>query len=223
VSADVRTWRRWTEDRVATAYTAATILVFAMVCIGPSLVGLRSLISVNALTNYFPWRADGSAALGHEMCTGDTIDTVMPSIAYVRHSWLHGSLGAWQGLIGGGSPLGALPNLGLLDPLSAPYFVFPLWMAPAYVKLLELVIAGGGTYLFLRRLNLSRPASMLAGLVFGTSGFMVMWSNWPQTRVAALIPPLFWAVERLVQRLRPGDAALVAIVVASIVLAVSPP
>jgi len=152
------------------------------------------------------------------MCTGDTIDTVMPSIAYVRHSWLHGSLGAWQGLIGGGSPLGALPNLGLLDPLSVPYFVFPLWMAPAYVKLLELVIAGGGTYLFLRRLNLSRPASMLAGLVFGTSGFMVMWSNWPQTRVAALIPPLFWAVERLVQRLRPGDAALVAIVVASIVL-----
>src|SRR5207302_11265999 len=59
---------------------------------------------------------------------------------------------------------------------------------------------------------------MLAGLVFGTSGFMVMWSNWPQTRVAALIPPLFWAVERLAQRLRLIDVALVAAVVASLLL-----
>lgn len=213
----MRTWRRWTEDRVATIYTSATVVVFAAVCLGPSLIGLRSLLSINALTNYFPWRAGGSDSLGRESCTGDTIDTVMPSVAYVRHEWLHGGLGAWQGLIGGGSPLGALPNLGLLDPLSLPYFVLPLWMAPAYVKLLELVVAGGGTYLFLRRLNVSRPASMLSGLVFGTSGFMVMWSNWPQTRVAALIPPLFWATERLAQRLRPADAALLAVIVASLI------
>jgi len=42
-----------------------------------------------------------------------------------------------------------------------------------------------------------------------------MWTNWPQTRVAALIPALFWTVERLIQRRRPGDVALVAVVIGS--------
>jgi hypothetical protein len=208
----------WSEDRAATVYSGAVVLGFVAAVLGPSLIGLRTLISVNTLSAYFPWRASGLETLGHERCTGDTIDTVMPSIAFVREQWLHGHLGAWQGLVGGGSPLGALPSTGLLDPLSLPYLVLPLWLAPAFVKLLELAVGGGGTYLFLRRLGVPRPAGMLAGLVFGTSGFMVMWSNWPQTRVAALIPPLFWAVERLAQRLRLIDVALVAAVVASLLL-----
>jgi hypothetical protein len=214
----VSRWTRWSEDRAATAYTAVVSVGFVAAVLGPSLIGLRALISVNAFTSYLPWRADALETAGHQRCTGDTIDTIMPSTAFLRHEWLHGHLGAWQGFIGGGSPLGALPNMALLDPLSLPYFILPLWMAPAFVKLLELVVGGGGTYLFLRRLGVSRPAGMLAALIFGTSGFMVMWSNWPQTRVAALIPPLFWAVERLVQRLRLVDVALVALVVASLIL-----
>jgi len=40
-----------------------------------------------------------------------------------------------------------------------------------------------------------------------------MWTNWPQTEVAACIPALFWATERLVQRARATDAVLIAIVV----------
>ncbi|MDT4939076.1 MAG: hypothetical protein QOG80_2747, partial [Pseudonocardiales bacterium] len=211
-------WTRWTQERAATAYTGTVLAGFAAVVLGPSLLGFRTLISVNTLTGYFPWRADGVQVVGHERCTGDTIDTVMPSIAYIRGEWLHGHLGAWQSLIGGGSAVGALPSDGLLDPLSLPYFVLPLWLAPAFVKLLEILVGGGGTYLFLRRLGVSRPAGMIAGAVFATSGFMVMWTNWPQTRVAALIPALFWAIERLVQRLRFSDAALIALVVASIVL-----
>lgn len=211
-------WRRWTEERVATVYTAAVLFGTGVVLLGPALVGARTLISVNALSAYFPWRADGLATNGHIRCTGDTIDTVMPSIHYVREQWFSGHLGAWQSLLAGGGPVGVLPNLGLLDPLSLPYFVLPLWLAPAFVKLLELLVGGGATYLFLRRFDVSRPASMIAGLVFGTSGFMVVWSNWPQTRVAALIPALFWAIERLLQRLRLSDAALLAVVVASLVL-----
>ena len=50
----------------------------------------------------------------------------------------------------------------------------------------------GGMVLFLRRLKLSRPAAWLGWLVFASSAFMVVWTNWPQTRTAALIPALFW-------------------------------
>jgi hypothetical protein len=203
-------WRDW--------YLVAVLTGFVGVCLGPSLIGLRTLLSVNSLTNYYPWIAVGGVqAAGHEACTGDTVDAVMPGIAHIRTELFAGHLASWQSLVAGGGPLAALPNLGLLDPLSLPYLFLPLWLAPAFVVLLSFVVAVGGTFLFLRRLELSRPASMLAGLVFATSGFMVMWTNWPQVRVAALIPALFWAVERLLQRTRAFDAVLIAVVVASMV------
>jgi hypothetical protein len=191
---------------------------FVAVCLGPALVGARTLLSVNALTQQYPWIAtNGIMSAGHELCTGDTFDSVLPGIAHARAQLFAGHLASWQNVVSGGGPLVSVPDLGLLDPLSLPYYVLPLWLAPAFVVLLSFIVAVGGTFLFLRRLNLSRPASMLAGLVFATSGFMVMWTNWPQTRVAALIPALFWATERLIQRMKLADVVLVAVVVASMI------
>lgn len=201
-------WRDW--------YLVALAIGFIGVCLGPSLIGLRTLLSVNALTNYYPWIAtSGLQTTGHEGCSGDTIDSVMPGIAHVRTDVFAGHLASWQSVVAGGGPLASIPNLGLLDPLSLPYWVLPLWLAPAFVILFSFLVAVGGTFLFLRLLQLSRPASLLAGLIFSTSGFMVMWTNWPQVRVGALIPLLFWAVERLIQRARAIDIVPVALVVAS--------
>lgn len=207
---------RWSQvRRLRDWYIPGLIAAFVLFCLGPSLVGARSLLSVNLLTRFYPWAASGADDLGHQVCTTDTVDNIMPGIAYIRSQLFMGHLGSWQDTIMGGGPMGSVPNVGLFDPISLPYLVMPLWLAPAFVKLLEIVVAVGGTYLFLRRLNVGRPAATLAGFIFATSGFMVMWSNWPQTRVAALIPALFWAVERLVQRRQAGDVALVALVIGS--------
>jgi hypothetical protein len=203
----VRRFRDW--------YIPGLIVAFVFFCLGPSLIGLRALISVNLFTRFYPWIASGSDDLGHQACTGDTVDSVMPGLAYIRSQLFMGHLGNWQDVIVGGGPAGSVPNGGLLDPLSLPYFVMPLWLAPAFVKLLEIIVAVGGTHLFLRRFGVSRPAATLAGFIFATSGFMVMWTNWSQTRVAALIPALFWSVERLIQRRRATDVALIALVIGS--------
>jgi hypothetical protein len=185
-------------------------------CLGPSLLGFRTLLSVDELTYLWPWMAaKGSIGTGHEQCSGDTINSVMPGIAAVRNAVFDGHLAAWQSYVGGGSALFAVPDLGLLDPLSLPYWILPLRIAPAFVVLLSFLAAVGGTFGFLRLLRVSRAAATLAGLVFATSGFMVMWTNWPQTRVAALVPALFWATERLIQKGRIRDAMLIAAVVAS--------
>ena len=200
-------------------YALAIPIIFVVATIGPELIGLRTLLSVNLLTGYMPWQASqGWDAPGHQYCSTDTIDAVMPGIEYTRHMIFSGHLANWQGLVGGGGPLGSTPDLALLNPLALPYLVLPLWLAPAFVKLFEFVAAIGGTYLFLRRLGRTRLASSVAGVIFASSGFMVMWTNWPQTRVAALVPALFWAVERLVQRSRLSDAGLIALVVASMLL-----
>jgi hypothetical protein len=206
----LRAYRDW--------YVPGLVAAFTVFCLGPSLVGARALISVNLLTRFYPWAAFGAADQGHEACTGDTVDGIMPGIAYIRSQLFHGHLGSWQDLIVGGAPMGSVPNVGLFDPLSVPYFVMPLWLAPAFVKLLEIIVSVGGTYLFLRRLNVGRPAATLAGFIYTTSGFMVVWTNWPQTRVAALVPALFWTVERLIQRRGAGDVALVGLVIGSMLL-----
>jgi hypothetical protein len=200
-------------------YLAAVVAGFVAFCMGPALVGAKTLLSVNLLSNFYPWISlHGDNLPGHESCTGDTVDAVMPQIAAARSALYSGHILDWQSVIGGGGPLLGVPDAGLLDPLSLPYFILPLWMAPAFVALLELLVGIGGTFLFLRLHRMSRPASMLAGLIFVTSGFMVMWSNWPQTRVAALIPAVFWSVERLIQRTRLRDTVLVAVVIASMLL-----
>ena len=205
-----RSWRDW--------YVLALAAASAIFCLGPSLVGARTLISVNFLSDFLPWSAGGNSSFGHQFCQSDTVDSVMPAIAYTRNQVFSGHLGSWQSITTGGGPMSALPNQGLLDPLSLPYWVLPLRWAPAFVALLCWAAAIGGTFLFLRRQSVSRPAASLAGFIFATSGFMVMWTNWPQARTAALIPALFWATDRVVTRCRPGDVVLLGAVVASMLL-----
>jgi hypothetical protein len=111
-----------------------------------------------------------------------------------------------------------VPNAALLSPLTIPYFVLPTWLAPAYEKLLEIIVSVGGCVLFLRRLGVSRPAAVVGGLVFAGSAFMVVWLNFPQTQVAAFIPAVFWTVERSIQKARLRDAALISLPVAAMLL-----
>ena len=54
--------------------------------------------------------------------------------------------------------------------MSLPYFLLPLWLAPAYVKLLEFAVAIVGVVLFLRRLGLSTLAGLVAGVVLPAAG-----------------------------------------------------
>lgn len=205
-----RRWRDW--------YVLGLAVASGLFCLGPSLVGARTLISVNFLTDFLPWSATGNRSPGHQFCQSDTVDSVMPAIDYTRHQIYRGHLGSWQSITTGGGPMSALPNQGLLDPLSLPYWILPLRWAPAFVALLCWAAAIGGTYLFLRRLSVGRPAATLAGFIFATSGFMVMWTNWPQTRTAALIPALFWATDRVATRSKSADAVLLGAVLASMLL-----
>ncbi len=206
-------------QRWLSLYVGAGIAAVGAVVLGPSLIGRNTLLSVNRLTMSYPWLANGGSDIqGHQLCTTDTIDSGMSGIHYIKSTLFAGHLPNWQNLVAGGSPLGSQPDLGLLNPLALPYFVLPLWLAPAFVKLLVMIVAIGGTYLFLRLHRVYPAAALIAGFTFSVSGFMVMWTNWPQSEVAAFIPLLFWAVERLVQRARLTDSIPIALIVAAMLL-----
>ena len=192
---------------------------FIIATIGQALVGRATLLDVNLLTQFQPFQAlHGLSAGPTNVCRGDTVDAAMPGLEEIRSRLLRGDFPGWSSSEAGGAPLGGIPNLGQFGPLALPYYLMPLWLAPAFVKLGEFAVAIGGMVLYLRRLRLSTASGLLAGIVFASSGFMISWTNWPQTRVAAFIPLLFWALERLIQRHRVIDALPLAVVVASMLL-----
>ncbi len=98
--------------------------------------------------------------------------------------------------------------------MNLPYWIVPFWYAPGLAKLLEMAVAIGFTFLYLRRIGLGKPAGLVGGLIYAFSGFQVVWTNWPQTHVGALIPALFWAIELALERRTVRSAVPITLVAA---------
>jgi hypothetical protein len=193
--------------------------VFVLWGIGLPLLGLKVFAGTDLLGVRPPWSAaEPTGFQPHLACVTDTVDAVLPQAAEFHRRLFGGDVASWEPYGVGGSPLSSVPSSALTSPLSLPYVLLPTWLAPAFVKLLELVVTIGGMFLFLRRVGVGGAGATLAGVIYGSSGFMVVWTNWQHTRVAAFLPALFWACERLVQRRRLADAVLIAGVVACMLL-----
>lgn len=137
----------------------------------------------------------------------------------MAESGRQGTFALWDPYQAGGTEAGALPNSAMLSPLSLPWWLMSSDKAPAAVKLLEIAAVALGMQLLVRnRWRLPAFTAPLAALVFVSSGFMITWTNWPQTRVAALIPLLFWATDRLAIERRWIDIVPMALVTASLLL-----
>jgi hypothetical protein len=201
-----------------TVCVVVATLVFALAGIGSPLLGMTVFADTGSLSGYSGYRDVLAGVEVQTQYQRDLVDDQMPNEILFGTALRNGEFAAWNPYVLGGGPLGSTPNQAVASPLSLPYWVLPGWLAPAYEKLLELFVAIGGMVLFLRRLRLGRASAWIGGLVFGGSAFMVVWTGWPQTRVAALIPALFWAVESLAQRTRPREVALVALPVAGMLL-----
>ena len=136
------------------------------------------------------------------LLVGDTVDVELPRTQLFIEQVRSGDFPFWNPYQAGGGDLGALPNGALLSPLSLPYLVLPFHMAPAAVKLLELIVIAVGMSMLLRSWRLPPVTWPLASLVYASSGFMIAWTNWPQSRVAAFVPLALWAAEHLFQSRR---------------------
>lgn len=210
--------RRRRADPAAIA-VAAGILGFVAITLGPSLLGLRAFVGLDLLARFLPYaRVDPLDDPVVNIFIRDTVDNLLPAYDDFRGRMVDGDYASWLPWSGGGAPLASLPSYALLNPLSLPYYVLPTWIAPAFVQLLQIGLSIGATFLFLRRLAAGRAAALLGGLVFVTSGYMVAWVNWPQTRVGAFIPVLFWALERFAQLRTIRSAAPIAVAVAGLIL-----
>lgn len=197
----------------------AVVVVTVVTSIGLPLVGVRVFHASDNLFLHAPWSEQAPADVRPtNPLVADTVDGVVPRRAEFARRLRDGDLPLWTSNPASGVPLAAQTNGGLLSPLNVAWIVLPARYAPAATKLIEVLVAIGFTYLFVRRLGLGRAAACFAGLLYAFSGFQVVWTNWPQAAVGATIPVLFWAVERALDRRTAGSVAMVAAATAVLML-----
>lgn len=203
---------------VVLAWTA--LLTFVVVTVGPALPGDKAFFPSDLLMSFAPWRtSEDRVSTGvQNPWLGDVVDAATPAVMLTASGARAGGFVQWDPYTAGGQALGGLPNNAAFSPLSLPWFVLPATWAPAAVKLLEILVITIGMCLLLRRWRLAPASWPLASLAYASSGFIVAWTGWPQTRVAALIPLLFWAADRAAIERRWRDVVGVALVLAAMLL-----
>lgn len=212
----------WLSRIVSPLVTVVAWTCFVLIgatTVGVSLVQGETFSGADLVASIDPWEsALETTDRPTNPYVGDTVDSVIPQTTLIVEAAREGYLAEWNPYQVGGAELGGLPNPGIYSPLSLPWWLLPSDIAPAVVKLLELTVIALGMSLFLRRLG-THPASWgIASTVYAYSGFMVAWTNWPQTRVAALVPLLFWALDRVVVRRTAWGMVPVGFVVAAMLL-----
>lgn len=206
-------------DSIATFAAWAALGVFVLVTIGSALFGQSSFIASDILTRYAPWMIHHPGPdLLENPYVGDTVDTVTPTSIMLSQAIDDGDPRFWNPYPAGGAAAGALPDYAMYSPLSLPWWVLDPEYATAGVKLLEIAVVALGCVLLARRFSLHPASGPVMALVFSASGFMVAWTNWPQTRVAAFLPLLLWCVDRVIERRKLVDAVPLALTLASMLL-----
>jgi hypothetical protein len=191
-------------------------VVFILVGIGTPLLGIKTFHGADTASNLAPWFEERTTPHDQSVAPlNDTFDAIAPPLVDFKQRFWHGDLALTTPNEAGGQDLAVSPIAAVFDPMNLPWLVLPDRIAPAYAKLLELMVGIGFTYLFCRRLRLGPAPSWLAGIVFASTGFQDAWTNWPHTHAAALVPPMMWASERLLQRRRWRDAGILALAFAA--------
>jgi hypothetical protein len=129
----------------------------------------------------------------------------------------------WNPIILGGTPF--LESLAGGDSLYPPsalllFFLDP-YRALGWKLVLHVFLAAMFTYGWIRRLGLSKPSALLAGLAYGLAPFMVSLVQGGQDGkifVIALTPLLFWVTESFLIRGGGRAIALVSLVVGAVIL-----
>jgi hypothetical protein len=213
----IRGRRRLPAPLTSIALIAAVL--FGLGSVGSPLLGARIYGPTDELVTLSPYYQAGyyNTAVANAFLD-DIYTSQLPNEQIYGESVRSGHPAGWDPYVSGGAPLGSVPSFALWSPVSWPYLLLPAWLAPAYGKVLEVLCAIAGTYLFLRRVKVGAAAALVGGTIYASNGFLDMWIGFPQTRVAVFIPWVFWAAERLVTRRTATDVVLLAIPVAGMIL-----
>ena len=143
----------------------------------PQTLGGQTLVPADILFQYEPYATYSEVAKAPAIPDNHLLaDLVLQNYqwkSFIREQLAAGEVPLWNPHQFSGIPFLAAGQHSALYPLSAIYYVLPLWLAYGWFTVVNLWLAGVFMYAFGRGLGLSRMASLLAGTVYQFGGFVI--------------------------------------------------
>lgn len=129
---------------------------------------------------------------------GDSFLQYYPLRLYLAHSFLNHGLHLWLPYEFLGLPFFATMQTGILYPPNWIYFILPTWIAFNLSLIIHYAFGAFFAYLYAREIEIRRLPALLAGIVFGLSGFMMAQKNHvPIVDTAIWFPLLLYYYEKI--------------------------
>lgn len=156
--------------------------------------GLVPFPSDYLVTFFPPWNASYGMPVKNNAMP-DVISQIYPWKKLTIDTWKSNAVPLWNPYSFSGTPLAANYQSAVFSPFNLIFFILPFVDAWSVLVLLQPLLAGIGTYLFLRRLARSQAGSAIGAIGFMFCGFMTTWMAYGTLGYAiAFLPWALWAV-----------------------------
>lgn len=132
-------------------------------------------IPLNLLVSYYsPWKNEGYK-FANKPIGFDNVRQMLPYRHFSKEAVMNGTVPLWNPHIFAGSPHIAMLQPAFFYPGTLIDILLPLEYAWTIMVLIQPVVAGLLTYIFLRALRMSGKASLIGAVSFAFSGWMIAW------------------------------------------------
>jgi hypothetical protein len=176
-------------DVVAAAGVALLTAVAALIIMLPAPLPGHVVSATDTVSTITPFTSTPPMDLRHQRnpLLTDSAQVFRPDGYWARGQVRAGHLPLWSPLTYGGWPLLASQQDAPLFPVTALGYVLPYAESMAWRIIALLVLAAVGVFAFGRAIGLGRCAAALAGVAYGLSGPLVLWSLHPHDDVHAML------------------------------------
>ena len=193
----------------------AAFLVFYF----PVLLGQRVIFGGDVLYQLLPWAAAPGAHVPANNMVFDPMLQMLPWQQLIQDDITHGRLPLWNPQAQSGVPLLANDAAAAFSPFTWIAMPFVPAVGLSIAMLAKLLVAGLGMAFYLRVLKVGGLAAAASGVAYASSSFMVVWLQWPQSGVSAVMPWAFAGLEMFVRGERRWSLPLTSVAVAAQFLA----
>ena len=202
----LRQWQRWWPYL---SITFVALLLMWRVVLG------NLFLPLDIVAHLHPWRFSYERVAVNNPINSDLVTQIYPRRLVTNHILEQGALPLWNPTILTGTPLLADGQLAFFYPLSWLFVLLPVGYAFGIYTLLNMWLAGIGTFKFAQRMQLDPMPATLAAVGYMLSGFLLNWLHFPEFSAAcAMLPWCFWVVLRASQSQRWRDWLLASLVLA---------
>ena len=148
---------------------------------------------------------------GEILFARDVLPYIVPGRAYASERFLSGEMPLWNPNAFCGMPFIADISNGVFDPIQLLFSPLPAIRAVSFAVVAYHILAATGAYVLGRRLGCGPAAALIAGVVFGFSGYLIsMDDSVFYLAGVAWTPWVLWAVDRLCGKISYGRLLTVA-------------